>query len=333
MKILIVTPIYPSQDDFILGSFVKEEVMALEERGLFTQVLVFNSRSDHLSVLREIAYNYDLVHVHFGAYPALVPSVFKLHPLIVTFHGSDVLIFPKMSSTYNLLTMLVVKRADALIAASQNIKKELIRTFKASQDRIRVITPGVDTSLFQPLNQIKVREKLGIPLGKEVVLYVGSLRFVKGVDFLFECARRTPNFLYIFVGGGNVRNDLKNCMFVGAHPHDEIPLWMNAADMLVLPSRSEGLPLALLEALSCCTPVIASNVGGCPEVIRHDRTGFLVPVGDISGLVSKISYLAENVAIRREMGELGREDMVKRYSRKIMVDRLYHVYKSFEKTK
>ena len=127
MKILAITPIYPSQDDFILGSFVKEEVIALEERGLFIEVFVFNSRSDHLSVLREIAYNYDLVHVHFGAYPALVPSIFKLHPLIVTFHGSDVLIFPKRSCTFNLLTRLVVKRADALIAVSQGIKMELIQ--------------------------------------------------------------------------------------------------------------------------------------------------------------------------------------------------------------
>jgi glycosyltransferase involved in cell wall biosynthesis len=119
-----------------------------------------------------------------------------------------------------------------------------------------------------------------------------------------------------------------NCIFVGAKKYDEIPVWMSAADILVLPSYSEGLPNVVMEALSCGTPAIVTDVGGCPEVVKDGETGFVVPVGDVEALTDKIEYLLDNEDMREMMGKLGREDMSERYGRKNVINKLKGVYES-----
>ena len=101
---------------------------------------------------------------------------------------------------------------------------------------------------------------------------------------------------------------------------------MSAADILVLPSYSEGLPNVVMEALSCSTPAIVTDVGGCSEVVKDSETGFVVPVGDVEALRDRIKYLLENEGLRERMGKSGREDMVKRYERKKVISKLKDIY-------
>jgi glycosyltransferase involved in cell wall biosynthesis len=95
-------------------------------------------------------------------------------------------------------------------------------------------------------------------------------------------------------------------IFAGPRPHEEIPLWLNAADVLALPSFSEGLPVTVLEAMACETPVVVTPVGGVPEVVEDGKTGVLANPGDPEMLRSAISRLLSDLDIRTQMGRAGR---------------------------
>lgn len=156
---------------------------------------------------------------------------------------------------------------------------------------------------------------------------------MKGVKLIYECAERMPNVLFVMVGDGAVKTNIKNCIFVGEKRYENIPLWMSAADILILPSYSEGLPNVVMEALSCGTPAIVTDVGGCPEVVKDGETGFVVPVGDVEALINKIEYLVENEDLRERMGKLGREDMIERYEQEKVISKLKDVYESLASNK
>ncbi|MCK4347029.1 MAG: glycosyltransferase, partial [Thermoplasmatales archaeon] len=154
------------------------------------------------------------------------------------------------------------------------------------------------------------------------------LHKLKGVELIYECARNMPETLFVMVGDGDVKTELKNCIFIGKRRHEEIPLWMSAADVLILPSYSEGLPNVVMEALSCSTPAIVTDVGGCSEVVKDGETGFIVPVGDVEALRERMKYLLENEDLREKMGKLGREDMIERYEQEKVIGKLKEVYES-----
>jgi glycosyltransferase involved in cell wall biosynthesis len=223
--------------------------------------------------------------------------------------------------------MFVVNRSDKVIARSKEMKRVLER-LGVSNKKIVVIGAGVDTNLFHSIDKNKAREKLELPVDKHIILYVGRLHEMKGVKLIYECAERMPVSLFVMVGDGTVRTDVKNCIFVGEKRYEEIPSWISAADILVLPSYSEGLPNIVMEALSCGTPVIVTDVGGCPEVVKDGKTGFVMPVGDVEALIDRIKYLLGNEGLREKMGKLGREDMVKRYEREKVIGELKEVYES-----
>jgi len=118
------------------------------------------------------------------------------------------------------------------------------------------------------------------------VLYVGNLLPVKGPTVLTRAAEQMQDVEIIFVGGGPEKISAGRC--VGSRPHEEIPLWMNASDVLCLPSLNEGLPNVALEAIACGLPVVASRVGGVPEIVREGVNGFLVPPSDSNALAEAL---------------------------------------------
>lgn len=134
---------------------------------------------------------------------------------------------------------------------------------------------GIDRTRFHPLDRAEACRKLGLDAKRRRVLYVGNLVPVKGPTVLVRAAEQLSGADVIFVGAGTEGISAGRC--VGARSHDEIPLWMNACDVLCLPSLNEGLPNVVLEAMACGLPVVASSVGGVPEVVRDGVNGFLVP--------------------------------------------------------
>ena len=145
---------------------------------------------------------------------------------------------------------------------------------------------GIDRGRFRTLDRAETCRKLGLDPKRRRVLYVGNLLPVKGPTVLAQAAGQLTDVDVIFVGNGPEK--ITNGRCVGARPHNEIPLWMNSCDALCLPSLNEGLPNVALEALACGLPVVASRVGGVPEIVHEGANGFLVPPADPTALAQAL---------------------------------------------
>ena len=186
------------------------------------------------------------------------------------------------------------------------------------KSKIKVVANGVDRR-FQPADRRVMRERLGLPDGEFIVLFVGLLVPVKGVDLLVGALAELvdPKPLCLLIGDGPERPELERqaaelgvgerLRFVGCRSSDEIPTWMGAADILVLPSRSEGRPNVVLEAQACGLPVVATRVGGTPELVCDGKTGLLVESEDVAGLADALQRLRIDRGLREALGRAGRE--------------------------
>ena len=160
-------------------------------------------------------------------------------------------------------------------------RSEALRTKLAGEGiDATTVYNGIDRQKFRPLNRTECCRKLGLDPDRKRVLYVGNLLPVKGPTIL---ARANVGAELVFVGTGP-----EPVKTVGARPHEEIPVWMNASDVLCLPSLHEGLPNVALEAMACGLPVVASRVGGVPEIVREGENGLLVPASDVSALAAAL---------------------------------------------
>jgi glycosyltransferase involved in cell wall biosynthesis len=156
-------------------------------------------------------------------------------------------------------------------------------------ENIRIVQNGVDGERFRPADRRAARSALDLPLDQRILLYVGHLKESKGLlDLATAFARlaeRVPDAVLVVVGDGEVRSQLASALaplgervrLVGVRPHDEVPRWMAAADVVVLPSWNEGTPNAVIEALASGRPVVATRVGGVPDLVTGPLLGELVP--------------------------------------------------------
>jgi glycosyltransferase involved in cell wall biosynthesis len=225
-------------------------------------------------------------------------------PVVIQVHGSDVLLldrFPARSRR----TIEALCGADGVIAVSEDLARRVV-ALGVDPSRVKMIHDGVDRSVFHPGSKTAARQKLGLKLDEPMLLFVGNLLPVKGLDVLLnalhELARRGLSPLVILIGAGPMRSALERqakalglenqVRFMGALPQAELPDWYRAADVFVLPSRSEGVPNVLLEASACGTPWLASRVGGIPEITRLGA-GRLVPPEQAQDLASALREVLE----------------------------------------
>ncbi len=334
MKVLIISNMYPNSKGSYRGIFVKNQLDALEKAKI--DIIKVVKTQDTIFayipfILRSIFYlffeSYDLVHAHYGFHSALFAAIIKKRPFIITFHGGDALVEPERNRIYYKLQRFVVSRSNHIIAVSNEIKSVLISKLGADPNKISVVTCGIDTSVFVPLKKNKVRGELKIARDARVILFVGGLTRRKGVDIILECAQRMPDILFILVGEGKLKMDIENCKSVGVCPNNEICKWMNVADIFILPSRSEGTPLVVLEALSCGIPVIASDVGGISDVIKNGENGYLVPADNINLFQDRIMELLNNEMQRKLMGKNGRKDAIEKFNNKKINYKIIQIYK------
>lgn len=340
MRVLLMSNMYPdertlSESKMQPGIFIKYQVDFMEMNGfeVIKAVKITRNPIGYFKFIVQSAYkvlfcDYDIIHAHFVPHSALVPAMLnflrKKH-FIVTFHGTDARIYPFKSRFHRMLTMFVVNRSDKVVTVSEEMKSVLEKLGLPGK-KITVIGTGVDTGAFHPIDKNDARKKLGLPIDRHIVLYVGRLHRMKGVEEIYECAKHMPETQFIMIGGGDAKTDLANCIFAGEVSHDRIHLWMSAADLLVLPSYSEGLPCVVMEALSCGIPAVVTAVGGNPELVTDGESGFLVPVGDVDALVRRIRQLLEDDDLRERMGIFAREKMTRKYERDIVMGRLKKEY-------
>lgn len=203
--------------------------------------------------------------------------------------GSDVNLYMKYPLRKRMI-LTTIKNSYKALCVSEDLKRKLIKQ-GISSEHIEVLYDGVDSQLFTPQDRSLARKKLGInPKGK-IILYVGNLEPWKGPEYLLEAFSLIPqrnNLSLFFVGDGPERKKLEKFVrerkisrvhFAGKKSHTIIPLWMNACDVLCIPSLTEGVPNVMLEAWACGKPVIASRVGGIPELM-HEEVGIMVPPGN-----------------------------------------------------
>lgn len=244
--------------------------------------------------------------VIFGtwAYPdgfaaALIARLLK-KTLIIKVHGTDINEFTKYYLRRKMI-VFALRRAQRVISVSDALKMKMIG-LGVPEKQIRVISNGIDTKRFKPMDKNKTRRKLNIPIDSKILLFVGNLVHVKGLSYLLDALhsvrKHMPNILLVLVGDGILRAELQeqakelgietSVTFQGVRPHDEIPLWMNSCDLFCLPSLNEGCPNVILEALACGKPVVASNVGGIPELVPDNEHGILVPPANSAELAKAI---------------------------------------------
>jgi glycosyltransferase involved in cell wall biosynthesis len=232
----------------------------------------------------------------------------------VKLHGSDINVIAKLPGPRR-LTAWALSRTERVVAVSRALAEEVV-TLGVPRDRVAIVMNGVDGELFRPRDRAAARAELGLPAGP-LALYVGNLKADKGVLDLAAAwsrvARELPEAQLAIVGGGPARGALEAQLPPGARLHGpqplaQVPTWMAACDILVLPSHAEGTPNVVLEALACGRRVVASSVGGIPDLITCPTLGQLVPAHQPEALAAALTdalrtpYAAEPVA---ELGARG----------------------------
>lgn len=235
-------------------------------------------------------------------------------PLVLSVRGSDIHLM--QGGVAGFLNRKIYSWMDIIIAVSRDIATRLQQA-GVDAAKIRVVENGVD-GRFHPRDREATRRRLDLPSGDFVILFVGLLVPVKGVDILLEALGLMSHraFRCVLVGDGQLRMGLQEqvreagmsdrVLFAGLRPSDEIPLWMCAADVLVLPSRSEGRPNVVLEAQASGVPVVATRVGGTPELVEDGQTGLLIEAENPSELASALGRLADDEGFRQELGSSAR---------------------------
>jgi len=266
----------------------------------------------------------DLIHSHFlwpsGYIGAKLKESLDI-PLIVTGHGYDVYDLPFRSSNWKEKISWVLSKADAITVTS-NPNKRILEDLGAK--KVHLVSNGV-SRIFKPLDREEARKRLGIPVKGKVILNVGNLTEIKGHKYLIRALKivkdRGIEFTAYLVGEGHLKSMLKKLAsslgsnevrLVGYRPHNEIPLWMSAADLFVLPSLNESRPTVMLEALASGTPFVGTRVGGIPEVI-NEEVGMLVEPGQAEALAEAITR-----AIKREWDR----DAIAQYGSQFYWDRI-----------
>jgi len=286
--------------------------------------------------------NPDLIHAHELISPATTAiAARKLFgiPVVATVHGSglssDVLRLKRRFLGKTRLKILC-REIAAFCVISAVIDGELAAEGVPPKKRIP-IPNGVDTGRFAPLAPAQkkaLRSRLALPAEARIVIFVGRLAPEKRVDLLTGIWRSVrqavPRALLLILGSGPEEAGLKQragdgILFLGSQP--DVTPYLQAADLFVLPSAAEGLSLALLEALACGLPVIATSVGGNPEVIRHLETGWLTPPDDPPALTEAIVTLLEDEKLQSKLRENARAHAVQNYSLVKMADRLLDLYR------
>jgi teichuronic acid biosynthesis glycosyltransferase TuaC len=234
---------------------------------------------------------FDCIDAHFvypdGFAAVLIGKLLRI-PAVVTAHGTDLNVYPR-SLLLRPLIRWTLESADRVICVSIALKNVAL-SLKIQNDKIVVIPNGVDLNCFYPMDKMEARAILGMPLDVEVVLVVGQLISTKGHHLLIEAITdlrpKFPAVRLFIIGEGCLAKSLQRKVGVlgldgyitltGPVENEALFRWYSAADVTCQASSREGFPCVLLESLACGTPVVATEVGGTPELISSHDLGVLV---------------------------------------------------------
>ena len=273
---------------------------------------------------------YDVIHSHYwlSSWVGRELSQAMGVPHLVTFHTLGLI---KMQSRAGeveqperpVVEAEVMASADRIIAFSPHERDAMARLYGADAAKVSLVPCGVDLSVFRPLDQKAVRDRLGLN-GEKILLYVGRVEPLKGLDLLVETAAQmdSEDGVRVIVVGADVNGDREmdrvkllakerdlegQIDFVGQVDHKELPLYYNAADVCVVPSYYESFGLVALESMACGTPVVATRVGGLSTIIQHGRTGYLKPWRCPDAFANSVEMIISSDGLQQSMGTAARK--------------------------
>jgi glycosyltransferase involved in cell wall biosynthesis len=282
--------------------------------------------------------NYDLVHVH-GLKAALLATLAYRHatiPLVITLHNS--LPQPHRRLT-NMVLLWVLNAATHVVVVSQAQADDILQRRLLAEPRLTVIPNGISQAAFNAPNidTKRMRQNLGIPYDSTLVLMVGRMIAAKGIGDLLMAAQalnRQSDYYFVLAGEGpdlekfrQVTQDTglaNRVCFLGYR--DDIPALLQCADIFVLPSHSEGMPMTVLEAMAAGKPIVATRVGGIPELIEHDVSGVLVEPRQPEVLTKALYQLAQDPVRRQQLGQAAQKRVAAQFTETEMVRKLMLVY-------
>lgn len=256
-----------------------------------------------ISLIEKEDLHFDVIHAHFtwpsGAVAIKLKQNYSI-PAIITEHTS--VTFLKAIETGDGIFKGVWSKADKIIRVKESDVSVFDRANVPHQN-VSAVPNGYDGKKFHPIDTQECRVKLNLPLDKKLILNVGNLYSeIKGHTYLIKAISQIvtnrQDILCVIIGSGRLRSALERqirslelesyVMLAGGRPYDEIPLWMNACDLFVLPSMRESFGVVQIEAMACGKPVVATRNGGSEEIIVSKDYGLLVEPADPKDLAEKI---------------------------------------------
>ncbi|RZS96700.1 glycosyltransferase [Cecembia calidifontis] len=260
----------------------------------------------------------DLLHAHYASSFGLLGALSGFKPFVLSIWGSDVYDFPNQNILFARILRYNLKKADFLLSTSKAMAKEASKY----TNKDFYITPfGIDLRLFKP-----------VPKSEDTIFTVGTIKTLEekyGIDQLIDAfaifKNRYPNetLKLVIVGDGSLKIQLQKqanelglsqaCEFVGNVKYDKVPFFHQQLDICICLSNSESFGVSAIEASASMRPVIVSNVGGLPEVVKDNITGIVVPQKDPKRAAEAIEKLFLDHSLRKKMGEEGRKRVEKLY--------------------
>ena len=356
-RLVYVINVFPKLSE----TFIANEIAELRRRGIELRVLSLRQPTDPLrhEVVAETGlesvtcrdparfpqllqeFKPQLLHAHFATEPAAAARDWAAMvgvPFTFTAHGYDI----RRKAPPDFAARAAA--ASAVVTVSEANRQHIFNTFGVPAEKLRVIPSGVDTEWFRPV-AADVRRRTRNPLHQgsghdepppPLVVCVARHVKVKSLGVLLQaCALlrdRSVKFRCVSVGDGVCRAELEALRaelglesiveFVGAQTQGQVRDWWQRADLAVLTSESEGMPVCLMEAAACAVPAVATAVGGVPELVVDGETGLLTPAGDAQALAQAVQALIEDPKRTIAMGAAARNRVVARFSLARQVDQL-----------
>ncbi|HWO02174.1 MAG TPA: N-acetyl-alpha-D-glucosaminyl L-malate synthase BshA, partial [Blastocatellia bacterium] len=295
----------------------------------------------------------DLIHVHYAiphavsAYLAremLKPT--RYLPVVTTLHGTDITLVGRDPS-FLPITQFGIDQSDAVTAISNYLRSATHTTFCTDCD-IEVIYNFIDSEYYRRAPDEALRRSLA-PNGEKIILHISTFRPIKRISDCIQVAARMRELgghavKLVMCGDGPERVDAEALaerlgvadwvQFVGKKPQSDILKYLSAADLFLLPSQSESFGLSALEAMACEVPVVATRVGGVPEVVEEGGCGYLLEVGDITGMAEVAIRVLSDDRERERLGKRGREIAIRRFANDRIIPQYEALYRSvIEKSK
>ena len=262
----------------------------------------------------------DIYHAQwiFSGLSAVLGQKIHRKPIILTVRGSDLNL--ARGRFFTALVKYIFRRVTMITTVSEALHEKML-SLGGPPDKVHTIPNGIDCQIFRPLSKDKLREILHLPPERKIVIWIGRFVTIKGVEFLIESIpevlENEPTTFFVLVGTGELKEQIQtqvqqmgmteSVLFTGKIPTENIPLWLNAADIFVLPSLNEGRPNVILEAMACEVPVVATQVGGILEIVKDGENGFLVPSKNSSILAKRLLTLLKDASLCIQMGKTGRK--------------------------